>query len=187
MESLRDILEVVEANKQLYQIAKGRNSIERYISDKYNLEYAIINCNEVPAKEPHKKGAFSSLNLDIADLAGLMLAGDGKRIKERVASAIANGNYHIFVVKGEVPEEYYGFLAVHEYVELVNRGNHGKATEEEFKEVAKKGEEFLKAYSKWYLDYNSELLEVLNPARLEVLRKLLPEITMRMLEEKICL
>ena len=101
-----------------------------------------------------------------------------------IDAAHLNRNYMTFIVKDDAPEEYYRFLAVHEHVETTNRGHHGIATREEFKEVAKRGVEFLREYSEWWIQNNENLLGRLTDGDKKALTQLLPEVCVDLLIEK---
>ena len=173
--SIEDIEEIFREHKLLYERARDRGSIRRYTSDDYDLEYAIVSQDEVCEKQPYKRKAFGTLGLDISNY---YIDSEGT-----VEKAINEGNFMFFIVKDHVPEDYYGFLVVHEYVEMINRGHHGIATRNEFREVAKRGEEVLRQYSQWWMREHKEILEGLDKANKDALRELIPEITKRMLHE----
>ncbi|MBW2980792.1 hypothetical protein KY360_05240 [Candidatus Woesearchaeota archaeon] len=174
--SNEDIENIFREHQALYEKARDRGSIGRYTSDEYDLEYAIVSPDEVCEKQPYKGRAFGTLVVDIPSYYR-----DSEGTLEK---AINDGNFMFFIVKDHVPEDYYGFLVVHEYVEMINRGDHGIATREEFREVAKKGDELLRQYSAWWIKDNKKILEGLDEANRNALRELVPEITKEMLHEE---
>jgi len=171
-----DIKEIYTEHQALYRKAKDRGSIGSYPYNGHRLEYALVTPDELLEKQPFKGKAFSTLLVDIPYFEINPMGA--------IDEAHTSGNYMTFIVEGDVPEEYYGFLAVHEHVEATNGGHHGIATREEFKEVAKRGVEFLKDYSEWWIQNNEKLLERLSDSDRKALNQLLPEVSIDMLVEK---
>jgi len=170
------IFNIAEELRQTYERARAQGRIRKYCNGRYNFEYAIIAFSEVP-KELHLHAGG-----DLGDaFAGYQRQWWSKPIPEIIANKI-----YIFVVGDRIPTEFQEFAALHEYTELLTN-SHREATQYEFQKVSEKGDEFLDKFTKWwisYLSYHKKNLEELDQENKDALKEILPQLSIRILEQK---
>lgn len=179
-------LETIAAVEALYADTLSHGVMRRYRYGEVEFPYALVDSERVP--DGVSEGAFGFKSEGITDGEYLAVMMDGQthgmtpgnpQSTKAYRSLLDRGKAGI-LVRREVPEEFQGILATHEFVEIYVRfftANqnyaHTLGSKAEFHEAERQGDDMLRRYVRYYLEMRPEL-QGLPAEQLEYFRKLLP-------------